>query len=371
MRIEPFALERYFARHEFSARYLLSCSDCEPLSLAALLQMAGPEHRLLWDRLRLAYTESSGHPQLREAIADLYDGVGPDDVLVVVPEEGIFLLMHALLSPGDHAVCVTPAYQSLHEVARSIGAEVSSWRPDENRGWRFDPDRLQELLRAQHEARGGQLSPQPHRRLSGSRRFREDRRHGPPARRHAAVGRDVPVPRGGSRLDPARGVRACPIGRSRSAACRRASVCPACESAGPATRDRNLLDRMAVFKDYTTICAAAPSEILALIALANRETIVARQHERVRRNVAVLDEFIGARPEMFSWHRPRGGSVCLPRWLGREGTGLLADEVVEQAGIMLVPSELFGDGDRHLRVGCGREDLPEVLEHLGDYLSSR
>jgi hypothetical protein len=31
MRIAPFALERYFARHEFSARYLLSSSDCEAL----------------------------------------------------------------------------------------------------------------------------------------------------------------------------------------------------------------------------------------------------------------------------------------------------------------------------------------------------
>jgi len=29
MNMEPFALERYFARYEFSAQYLLSSSDCD------------------------------------------------------------------------------------------------------------------------------------------------------------------------------------------------------------------------------------------------------------------------------------------------------------------------------------------------------
>ena len=71
--------------------------------------MAAPEHRRLWDDLRLAYTESAGHPRLREAIAGLERGLEPDDVLVVVPEEGIFLLMHALLAPGDHVICPLPA----------------------------------------------------------------------------------------------------------------------------------------------------------------------------------------------------------------------------------------------------------------------
>ena len=42
-----------------------------------------------------------------------------------------------------------------------------------------------------------------------------------------------------------------------------------------ATHDRDLLDRCARFKDYTTICSAAPSEVLALIGLRARETVLA------------------------------------------------------------------------------------------------
>jgi len=40
MKIQPFKLERYFAKYEFSAPYLLSCSDCEALTLKEVLSIA-------------------------------------------------------------------------------------------------------------------------------------------------------------------------------------------------------------------------------------------------------------------------------------------------------------------------------------------
>ena len=36
--LRRYALQRYFAKHEFTAPYLLCCSDCEPLSLSDVLQ---------------------------------------------------------------------------------------------------------------------------------------------------------------------------------------------------------------------------------------------------------------------------------------------------------------------------------------------
>ena len=58
MKIKPFALERYFAEHEFSAPYLLSCSDAEPLTLSELLNMADAETSSLWRELSLADRKS-------------------------------------------------------------------------------------------------------------------------------------------------------------------------------------------------------------------------------------------------------------------------------------------------------------------------
>jgi aspartate/methionine/tyrosine aminotransferase len=370
MNIEPFVLERYFARHEFSARHLLSCSDCEPLGLAELLEMAGSEHRRLWDELRLAYTESAGHPRLRQAIAGLDHGLEPEDVLVVVPEEGIFLLMHALLAPGDHVICTLPAYQSLHAVARSIGAEISFWLPDEDDGWRFAPERLEELLRPDTRLVVVNFPHNP----TGACPQRSD------FERIVEI-----VERSGALLlsdEMYRFLELAP-GATLPAACtlsRRALSLgglsksfglPGLRLGWMASRDRDLLGKMATLKDYTTICAAAPSEILAIIALANRETIVDRHLGRVRRNVAAVGAFVEERRDLLAWHPPRGGSVCFPRWLGPGGAQQLAGDAVTHAGIMIAPSTLFGYGDRHLRIGCGREDLPEVLGRFGEYLTHR
>jgi len=145
MPLEPFALERYMAPREFRARRSLSSSDCEAVVMAELVAGADAEVRDMWRDLRLGYTESQGHPLLRREIAALYRGVDADEVLEVVPEEGIFLAMTALLSPGDQVVVTWPGYQSLYELARSIGCQVTRWEPDPGT-WRFDPARLRALV---------------------------------------------------------------------------------------------------------------------------------------------------------------------------------------------------------------------------------
>ena len=147
MKIPPFKLERYFAKHEFSAPYLLSCSDCEPLTLNELLSMSDDESLSLWEALWLGYTESQGHPLLREKVAHLYDHIVPGNVLVVTPEEGIFIVTNVVLNPGDHVIVAFPGYQSLYEVARSIGCQVSRWMPQKQQGWVFDLDALKSEIR--------------------------------------------------------------------------------------------------------------------------------------------------------------------------------------------------------------------------------
>src|SRR6266545_3683245 len=120
-RIEDFALERYFARWEFAVRHQLSASDVEAFTLPELLALADDDARKRWDTLSLGYTESLGLPALREEIARDYASVDPEQIVVVAgAEEGIFLAMHALLSSDDEAIVVSPAYQSLHSLARSI-----------------------------------------------------------------------------------------------------------------------------------------------------------------------------------------------------------------------------------------------------------
>jgi aspartate/methionine/tyrosine aminotransferase len=370
MKINPFAIERYFAKHEFSAQYLLSSSDCEAFSLPEVLEMADAETKLLWDQLELGYTESSGHPLLRQAIADIYDGIDSQDTVVLVPEEGIFLLMHAVLEPGDHVVCAFPAYQSLYEVARSIGCDVSRWEPDEDKGWRFDVRQLEMKLRENtrlvivnfpHNPTGYVPPIEDFEALIKIVRQRNIYLLSDEMYRFLEVDDGTPLPSACECYD-----RAFSLG-----GLSKAFGLPGLRIGWLVSRHRDFLRRVNQLKDYTTICNSAPSEILAIMALRRSKEIVALQKARINRNLSVLDEFFDTHKDIFRWHRPLGGSVCFPRSRMAQGTDVLCEALVKEVGIMLLPSRMFMFGDRHVRIGYGREDLPDVLRRFDDYLGKR
>jgi aspartate/methionine/tyrosine aminotransferase len=370
MRIPTFELERYFAKHEFSARYLLSSSDCQALELSELLEMATPETRELWQSLNLGYTEYQGHPLLRREIAELYPGLGTDDIQVVVPEEGIFLFMNAVLKPGDHVVCTFPGYQSLYQIARSLGCEVSTWEPHESKGWFFDPDDLGTLLTHNtrlvvvnfpHNPTGALPTVAQYRdvaervRRTGAYLFSDE------MYRYLEHEEEDTLPSGCEVYE--RGITLSGLSKSFGL--------PGLRTGWLAARDRDVLRRVSLLKDYITICHSAPSEILALIALQSRQEITGCQRQRVRKNLELLEDFVDEHSHLFTWNRPRGGPICLVKAKEERVPDTLAfcQRLVRETGIMLVPSVMFQYGSHHVRFGFGRDNLPQALDALGDYLA--
>jgi hypothetical protein len=55
-------------QYEHAGPRPLCVSDCEPLKMSETLAMADPECAKLWENLNFAYTETAGHPLLREEI---------------------------------------------------------------------------------------------------------------------------------------------------------------------------------------------------------------------------------------------------------------------------------------------------------------
>lgn len=370
MKITPFALERYFALYEFKTRYLLSCSDCEALSLTELLDLADPGSKALWNQLTLGYTESPGHPMLRECIAGLYEGFEADNVMVAAPEECIFLLVNALLNPGDHVVAMYPAYQSLTEVARTIGCDVTTWEADEDRGWHYPVDALKEQIRDNtklivvnfpHNPTGTLPGVEDFRALVDLARSRNIYLMSDEMYRFLEVDPQTALPAACELYD-----RAITLG-----GLSKSFGLPGLRTGWLATRSLDVLQTTNQLKDYTTICNSAPSEILAIMALKSREEIIARQRTRTAKNLALLDKFFQEFSDLFTWNRPRGGSICLPRMTACDNTYDFCRELIEQTGIMLVPSRMFQFGDHHVRFGFGRENLPEVLARFADYLGER
>ena len=372
MRIADFALERYFARWEFAVQHVACASDVEGWSMAELLALADDEMRTMWDGLRLGYTESTGHPLLRAEIARLYESIGADDVLVFAgAEEAIFCLMSTSLEAGDHVVVTWPGYQSLYEVARSVGAKVGLHLLREEDAWSLDVDRLirslhddtrMVVVNAPHQPTGMLPTEAEWRRLADECQARGIRLVADEVYRFLEHDGATTLPAGAD-LDE----RAVSIGvMSKTFAMAGLRI------GWLATRDAGVLDRAARLKDYTTICSSAPSEVLALVGLRAREAVVSRSRAIVAANLEVLDDFFARRADAFTWVRPRGGSTGFPRLVPGGPAGTSADafaaRLVEASGVLLLPSTTFGFDDTHFRLGLGRKDLPDAMEKLEAFL---
>ena len=277
MQTPDFALERYFARWEFAVRHLMCASDVEGWPMAELLALADPERARALGRpssgLRPSRpaTPSSGRRSRRST-----PNPDRDEVLVFSgAQEAIFCLAIVPVGPGDHAIVTWPGYQSLYEVARAAGADVTLHELHEADGWGLDVPRLVAAFRP---ATRLVVVNAPHNPTGMLPTHAEWRALGDPC---AAAGVRLLADEVYRFLEPDGG-RPCRPGRT---------VEPSFVSIGVlsktfalaglrigwlATRDRDLLARCAALKDYTTICPPTPSEVLALIGLRAREAVLAR-----------------------------------------------------------------------------------------------
>lgn len=366
--LTPFHLERFFARHEFTARHLLSASDCETMSQAELLGMADSTTRALWEGLRLGYTESPGHPLLRREIANLYRSVWPDDVLVVTPEEGIFIAMHGLLQRGDHAIVMTPAYQSLTQIAESLGAEVSRWELEtDGRQWKLNLAALPKLYRPStkllvinvpHNPSGFHIDAAAQKQILAFAREKRIRVFSDEMYRFSEYFANACLPGSCDIYDQAVTLG----GLSKSFGL------PGLRIGWLACKDREFVHRFQTMKDYTTICHSAPSEVLAIMALRARDRILDRNRAIVADNLDAAQRFFAGHHRFFEWISPMAGPVMFPRLKGTDSIERFCEKLIASRGVLLVPGSLFAFPGNHFRLGLGRKGFAEGLVELGAFL---
>ncbi|MBF0258368.1 MAG: aminotransferase class I/II-fold pyridoxal phosphate-dependent enzyme [Desulfamplus sp.] len=368
MKLEPFKLERYFAEYEFKVKFLLSSSDCESLSMAELILMAGPDTLDLWQNLRLGYTESPGHPVLREHVAQLYDHTLPDNIIIAAPEEAIFIAMQTILSSDDHIITVSPAYQSLHEVARSIGCSITQWNLEPGaKGWHLDLNLLERaitdhtkmiIINFPHNPTGHTLSHSDFNAVVELAAKRGIYIFSDEMYRLLEIDPTIRLP---SVCDVyEKGISLSGLSKS--------FALPGLRIGWLALREKELINRCLEFKDYTTICNSAPSEILAIIALQNKDQILQRNLDIIQGNIVLAKQFFSDNSNLFSWFGPKAGSVSFPEWLGEIPVEQFCKKVLEHRGVMIVPGNLFGFSGNHFRIGLGRKNFGEAIAILNGYI---
>ena len=371
MQLKEFKLERFLSRYEFNTESLLCCSDCETMPLGRLLELE-PGARKGLEELSLGYTPVEGSEYLRQNIAALYRNIGPEHVLVHAgAEEAIFIFLNVMLGPGDHAIVQWPCYQSLFEIPRSLGCAVSRWEMKEEENWRVDLDRLEDLIRPEtkvvlinspHNPTGALIGADDRRRLAEMAE-----------KRGFLIFSDEVY-----RLlehDPAdRGPSLCELtDKAVSLGVMSKSFGLAGLRLGwVAARDPEILRRMLYFKDYTTICTAAPSEYLSALALRHADRIAGRSLAIIRENLDLLDEFFTRWADRFDWRRPTAGPIAFPSLKNGEPADEFCRKLVETAGVLLLPGVVYGEEfTSNFRIGFGRSDMPRGLKKLDDFLKSR
>lgn len=359
--MKPFKLEEFWKIHEFTAPYLLCCSDMESWSMQEIVAMSDPETRALWDNLNLGYTESPGHQLLRQEITNLYDIIQSDQVLTTAgAEEGIYCAMRALVEPGDHVIVIEPCYQSLKTLPEALGAEVTSvgFTFEEMKA-AFRPSTKLLVLNIPHNPTGALLDKASYEgvialaRQSGAYIFSDE------VYRFLEVDENDRLPSIAYSYE--KGVSLNVMSKAFGLAGLRIGWL--------ASRDANFLKKAASYKLYTSICNSAPSEILALIALRAKETILKRNRAIMLENLNDLDAFLARHNTLFAWKRPQGGTVGLIELLDRTPVDLFADKLVKEAGILIMPLSTYDYPGNFFRVGFGRKNMPDILKRFEEYLS--
>ena len=123
-----------------------------------------------------------------------------------------------------------------------------------------------------------------------------------------------------------------------------------------------LRDAVATLKDYTTICASAPSEFLTALALRHRRVLLDRNLAIVRRNLPLLDGFFERYAGTFAWIRPTASPIGFPRVTGIGDLTRYCEQLAE-AGVLLLPGSVY-DQPGHVRIGFGRANMPDALKLL-------
>jgi aspartate/methionine/tyrosine aminotransferase len=368
MHLKEFAVERYFARYEFSAKYLLSSSDCDGYSMNYVLNLASKTERHDWENLKLGYTETVGSEPLRRAIQQHFSSIALDEIVVSSPGEANFVLMNVLLQAGDHVVCMAPMYQSLYQVAKDLGCSLSFWQPTtDNNQWYYDPVDLEKLVAPNTKLIIVNFPHNP----TGFSPKTED------YNAIINIARKYNIPIFADEMyrflqhDPTFILP---------------SVCDLYENGislwGTAktfglaglrlgwltSKNKALLKKVERFKDYLSICNNAPGEILATIALNNIDAFVEPNLAKIKTNMALFEQFHHQHSEWFDYLKPQSGSTAFIKLNTKETAMEFAETLVQETGIMLLPSETFEYGTQHVRIGFGRENMKTALALLDAYL---
>jgi len=368
MKVDPFLVEQFMNAYENQVELNIAETCVDPFTLKEFLALVKQEN--FFEQLKavkLDYGFIQGSPGLLQGLADLYDHMNPENILVARGAiDANFLVFYSLVEPGDTVISIFPAYQQLYSVAKSFGANVKLLRLREDNKWLPNIDDLSSLvddktrlivINNPHNPTGSLIDAGLLQEICNLAESSDAYLLCDESYRGLYVNPDTSVP---SAVDLSeRAVVTGSFSKPLSLTGLRL---------GWIAASKMVVQECLLRRDYTTISNSIIVDALATLALKHADRIYERNLRIIRANYQILSEWIEKEP-LIDWVPPGGGSCAFLRYTMNVPSKDFCLRLIQDKGVLLVPGYCFEmEGFVRIGYGCKTEILKAGLSRLKDFL---
>jgi aspartate/methionine/tyrosine aminotransferase len=367
MKIPQFDMERMQSTWENVVEMDLSESGVRPVSLRELGEMGLNLETVL--NTPLGYSQSNGTIPLRESLAAIYPGATPDRIEVTNgTSEANYLLSLALIREGDEVAFQVPNYMQYWGLPKSLGARVNTFRLQIDRDWEPDWEEFERAVTPRtrlvylsnpNNPTGSVLSAEAMRRIVtrceqvGAYLVADEVYLG--AEIHCertpsfwGMSDRVIVTSGLSKAYGIPGVRI-----------------------GWLVAPKEVAAECWTQHDYLTIGPNKISDMVARVAVENREKLYARTRAILQHNLPIMREWAAGFGDFLTFREPRAGALCLMRYASDTLSYPLCERIRVNQSVLIVPGLHLGlEGFLRVWLGGKPEFLREGLRRIGIELAA-
>ncbi len=370
MKVDTFLVEQFMNKYEMDVEINIAETCVKPFTLEEFLELM--EYENFFDDFKskqLTYGHINGSPELRQGIANLYETINAENILLAGGAIGAnFLTFYSLINPGDTIISIFPAYQQLYSTAKSFGANVKLWKLKWEDKWEPNIEELSSMIDKKtkmiiinnpHNPTGYLFNNKMLGQICQIAEEADAYLHYDEAYKGLYINENDNVTSVVDVYDKAISTGSFSKGLSLTGL-----------RLGWIAANKEIIDECVRHRDYTTISNAMIDDALAALAMKHVEKIYERNNEIIRTNHKILSKWIDNEP-LIDWIPARAGSVGFLKHHLNMPSEELSVKLIEQKNTFLVPGSCF-ELEGFLRIGFGNDTkvLQIGLNRFKEFLDS-
>jgi len=370
MDIKPFLVEEWMNRYEVGAKYNIAETCVDSISLDELFELTGADKEEFLKKLcarRMTYGDIEGLPAFREGVCGLYKTIRPEEIITTHGAAGAnHHIFYSIVGPEDHVISIMPTYQQLYSIPESFGAEVDVLQLKMENGYLPDLEELKRLVKPNTKMICVNNPNNPSGALMDKKLLEgivevaksvgayvlcdEVYRH--------LTQEDIWTESIVDLYD--KGISVGSMSKVFSLA--------GIRQGWIATHDEAVRKACLSHRDYNLISCGLFDEMVAAIALANKDKLLARNRRIVRDNLAILDAWVKSEPHM-RYVKPQAGTTALVYYDFTIPSYEFCERMYHETGAFVTPGDCFEQpGSFRIGYASEKQELIDGLAAISQFI---